>query len=159
MIQDRTCRECSNVFQGGPRAYYCPECRAERSRERDRLHKQKLRAGGDGIRKIGSEDTCERCGKQYIVQAGLQRFCPDCRPIHTAEYDRETALPFYHANKETINPQRNKKRRKRDNKCAWCDKEFEPINGSTTCSPDCKRQLNNEHQRNWYRRQKKPTDQ
>ncbi|MDT2182425.1 hypothetical protein P7H07_19215, partial [Paenibacillus larvae] len=45
------------------------------------------------------------------VNAGLQRFCPDCQPIHAAEHDRRTSLEYYTANKDTINPARNQKRR------------------------------------------------
>lgn len=33
-IYDRTCIRCSRSFQGGPRAWYCPDCRKERQRER-----------------------------------------------------------------------------------------------------------------------------
>lgn len=143
MIQTRVCKECRLEFEGGPRAYYCPTCRAERTRERDRLHKQKLRSGGADIRKLGSIDTCERCSKPYTVEGGLQRFCPECQPIHALAYDRETSLPFYHANKDRINPPRKIKRRKRGNTCSWCKNEFDPINGSTTCSTECKRQLIN----------------
>lgn len=145
MLQDRQCIKCKTSFKGGPRAYYCPNCRDERTKETNRNHKRKKRLGL--TRSIGSKDTCERCGEQYTVEAGLQRFCPDCQPIHAAEYDRKTALPFYHANKERINPPRKIRRRKRGNICAWCRKEFEPENGSTTCSDECKRQDINRYQR------------
>jgi hypothetical protein len=101
------------------------------------------------VRSLGSTDKCERCGKIYTVEAGQQRFCPECQPIHALEYDRDTSLPFYHEHKENINPKRNVKRRVRDNKCAWCGKEFEPINGSTTCSEECKRQHLNRYRSEW----------
>jgi rubrerythrin len=28
VIRTRTCRQCGKEFQGGPRAWYCPECRS-----------------------------------------------------------------------------------------------------------------------------------
>lgn len=145
MIQDRECRECKNKFKGGPRAFYCPVCRHERRKQAKAAY-QKRKAAGDH-RPIGSVDKCERCGKEYTVEGSLQRFCPECQPIHTLEYDRETTLPFYHENKGRINPVRNIKRRKRGNICAWCEKEFEPVNGSTTCSEECRRLDHNRYQR------------
>lgn len=137
MLQDRTCRECSCSFKGGPRAYYCVPCRTERAKLTNAEYRRRKRRGL--TRPIGSIDTCERCSEPYTVEGGLQRFCPKCQPIHNAEYDRQTALPVYHANKDQINPTRNLKRRIRDNHCVICGNEFEPVNGSTTCSSECKK--------------------
>ena len=36
VIKDRVCRQCGAVFQGGPRAWYCPECAYDAVREVDR---------------------------------------------------------------------------------------------------------------------------
>jgi hypothetical protein len=148
----RTCRQCQAFFQGGPRAYYCPSCRAERTRKTCAEHKRRKRQGK--TRALGSIDACERCGKSYVVNAGLQRFCPVCQPIHAAEHDRRTSLEFYREHKDRINPPRKLKRRKRSNICAICGNVFDPINGSTTCSPECKRKLGNKHNREWRMREK-----
>lgn len=143
MIQTRTCRKtsCGRSFQGGPRAYYCPTCRAERQRIAGAASKARARKGL--TRKIGSIDTCERCGKDYNVNAPLQRFCQDCQPVHALEYDRETSLPFYHDNKEKINPVRNARRRVGYRDCNWCGQEFE-VSGTRvlTCSDECEKQRN-----------------
>src|SRR5690606_15237063 len=101
--------ECESVFAGGPRAYFCPECRAERAKKTNAEYRRRKREGK--VRSIGSTDKCERCGNEYIVEGGLQRFCPDCQPIHAMEYDRITAIEFYHDNKDRINPVRNERRR------------------------------------------------
>ncbi|WP_459967656.1 hypothetical protein [Paenibacillus sp. JCM 10914] len=114
--------------------------------------KRRERERKGDVRKLGSIDNCERCKEPYTVIAGLQRFCPDCKPIHTAEYDRNTSIVFYHDNKDRINPPRKIKRRKRPNTCAWCGKEFEPVNGSTTCSDDCKRLDRNRYMREYNKR-------
>lgn len=142
-LLDRKCQECGTAFSGGPRAYYCPACRIERKKKTDL--EAKLRAREGLTRKIGSSDKCERCGRMYIVNAGLQRFCTECQPIHAAEHDRETSLDFYHENKEQINPVRYERKNidpKRN--CAACGKEFE--HGGTsrvTCSEECKRSYDN----------------
>lgn len=138
MLQQRICQQCGCSFKGGPRAFYCPECREMRRLEYDRIYKQKLRAGYIG-RPLGSIDKCEQCGKDYIVNGGLQRFCPDCQSIHAKEYDRETAIEFYHAHKDRINPVRYQRRRKPPKKCAWCGKEFTAGTRALTCSPECRR--------------------
>lgn len=109
MLLDRVCRECKRSFEGGPRAFYCPECRLERQRKSDRESKARSRKGQ--TRKLGSDDNCERCGKVYTINAALQRFCEECQPIHHKEYDRITSLEFYHENKDNINPVRNKRRK------------------------------------------------
>lgn len=147
MIKDHICRECGCSFQGGPRAYYCPVCRVVRQRQQNASGKAKERKGL--TRKLGSIDICERCKKDYIVNAGLQRFCPDCQPIHALEYDRETSLPFYHQNKERINPVRNERRRAGELSCDWCSKPYIQVNSQLTCSEECKRQLKNKKWNDW----------
>jgi predicted DNA-binding transcriptional regulator AlpA len=141
MIQDRTCRECGCSFEGGPRAYYCQTCREERRRRQNTEGKAKARKGL--TRKLGSIDTCQRCKNEYTVNSGLQRFCPDCQPQHTLEYDRETSLPFYHEHKERINPVRNERRRVGERNCDWCGNPYNQVNSQLTCSDECKRQLKN----------------
>lgn len=147
MLQQRTCRTCSRSFEGGPRAYYCPECRAERKQATWRDFKRRKKSGD--VRPLGSTDKCERCGKEYVVESGNQRFCPDCQPIHAAEYDRTTSLAFYHANKDRINPVRNERRRIDPVRtCAICEAEF--LHKGTvrrTCSKECERE--------YYRRMNK----
>ena len=38
-LKPRVCRQCGATFLGGPRAWYCPDCRAERRAEADRRAK------------------------------------------------------------------------------------------------------------------------
>lgn len=151
-LLSRTCRQCGATFQGGPRAYFCPICRVERANKASVEHKRRKRQGA--TRALGSIDACERCGKSYVVNAGMQRFCPDCQPIHAIEYDRQTSLEFYREHKDRINPPRKLKRRKRSNICVSCGSTFDPVNGSTTCSAKCKRLLQNQHGREWRRKEK-----
>ena len=78
------CAQCGAAFQGGPSARWCPACRLERRRARDREYKRRGPA-----RKLGSVQICERCGGEYILDAGLQRYCPGC----AEEAVRENRLP------------------------------------------------------------------
>lgn len=106
MLLDRVCRnnKCNKNFIGGPRAYYCPECRVVRRRDQSTEGKRRKKKGL--VREWGSIDFCERCGKEFIVNAGLQRYCPECQPIHAKEYDRITSLETYHNNSAKINKSR-----------------------------------------------------
>ncbi len=153
-LLDRVCKQCKAQFSGGPRAYYCPSCRKERQRQQGAAYQRRKRAG-TVHRPLGSIDQCERCGQEYTVKGGLQRFCQDCQPIHAKEYDRETSIEFYHVNKERINPVRNNRRRIGLRKCEWCGAEFDHRGTKRlTCSDECRRQLKNKKYRDRYNRKK-----
>lgn len=143
------CKQCGAVFQGGPRAYYCPDCRIDRQRAQNRAYKQRKRQGL--VRELGSTDKCVRCGANYTVTGPNQRFCPECALIHAREHDQRTSLAHYHQYKHRLNPVRNKRRRKGPRKCAWCNKPFlSPGKRTRYCSPECKRQAINTHWRKRY---------
>jgi predicted nucleic acid-binding Zn ribbon protein len=148
MLQDRICRECSRSFLGGPRAYYCPSCREERKRANWRDYQKRKRQGL--VRQLGSIDTCERCGKDYTVEAPNQRFCRECQPVHAVEYDRVTALEFYHEHKEELNPVRYERRRIGPQPCEVCGTVFEPHTKTRTCSTECRIALKNKKWREIY---------
>lgn len=141
MIQNRTCQQCNIEFLGGPRAYYCPDCRKERQAEANARHRQRKKIGS--ARRIGAYDKCKMCGEPYMINSAHQRHCSDCAVIHAKEHDRTTGLIFYHENKEKINPVRNEHRRIGSKTCEWCGNEFETHNSSITCSDECKRMLKN----------------
>lgn len=73
VYRERICTVCGASYLGAPAAKYCPECRLQIKRERDKMHKRQGYA-----RKLGSTDTCQQCGKPYTVASGTQRYCPDC---------------------------------------------------------------------------------
>lgn len=109
MLHQTICRTCGRTFEGGPRAWYCPDCRAEKQREYKRIANYHQRTGT--ARKIGSLATCERCGEKYEVTNGLQRYCRECAPVALREIDRKQGLDYYTTNRDIINPPRNAKRR------------------------------------------------
>lgn len=147
MIQDRTCKTCGAVFPGGPRAYYCPECRTERKKANDARCHQRQR---EGKTRVGKPDICERCGAEYTVYSGLQRFCKDCQKIHALEYDRATSLDFYRQHRDRINPIRMVRRRKGPAICVVCGKEFKAPTCMLTCSEECRRKRRNLMHRTRY---------
>lgn len=132
-LRTRTCRQCGASFTGGPRAWYCPNCRKEREVER----RKKYRSEGFS-RKLGEEYPCERCGKPYILEGGLQKYCKDCAEI---------------AVKEVMNPRKREYQRKYDpgnekrhavqdgnRLCVICGKPIPAERATTptvTCSDEC----------------------
>lgn len=137
IYDNRVCKECGKTFSGGPRAWYCPECRENRRRERDRLRQKK-----GPNRKLGSTDYCVACGKPYIVNSGLQKYCPKCAPEQIAEIDRKQGLEYYTTNKDQINPKRNAKRAKdlKELTCAVCGKKFLGYENQKVCGEACRKE-------------------
>lgn len=128
-LADRVCRMCGRTFEGGPRAWYCPECRHKRQLERQ----AKYRALGT-TRKIGEEYICERCGKPYILQGGLQKYCPICSKIAVREKDREASRKWNNESKD------KRKDRTKIRKCVICGAEYVAIAGTRVCSEECRQE-------------------
>lgn len=127
-IRLRTCRECGSVFPGGPRAWYCPACREVRKKEAAARYR---RAGAQ--RPIGSTDHCTICGKEYIVNAGHQRYCPDCAPEAIREVDREASKRWNAENDFYA----KRKQRRGQKVCVICGNPVPPGTPRTTCSAEC----------------------
>lgn len=128
-LHPRTCRQCEAIFDGGPRAWYCPICREDRRRKASRDGKRRERARE--TRPLGSKDSCAVCGKEYVVNSGKQKYCPTCAPEAVAEIDREQGIAYYHDNAATINPARNARRRqtRRDKKMESPQQTTKPKRG------------------------------
>lgn len=105
-IYERICRTCGRNFKGGPRAWYCPECREERKKERAAKYRK-----GKPKRPLGSKDFCQNCGKEYTVESGLQKYCPECQPEMHKKIDNEQGTAYYH--NVVDKKQRKIKRKKR----------------------------------------------
>lgn len=90
-IYKRKCQECGKEFDGGPRAWYCPDCREIRRIERER----KYHIYGNN-RKLGDIDYCQNCGKEYIICSGLQKYCPACKKEMNRKKDNELSTKYYY---------------------------------------------------------------
>lgn len=135
IYDNRICRECGKSFQGGPRAWYCPDCRKQREKARAARYRK------DGYqRPLGSTDYCRHCGKPYIVQSGLQRYCKECGEENHKLVDRRQSLDYYRQHKGTINPRRNERRRVPERMCVICGKLFRPRGRQIVCSEQCRRE-------------------
>jgi len=155
----KICNQCGKEHECYPNARYCPECRVIRQKERA----QRMRLYG-AMRPLGTKDNCTRCGAEYIVESGLQKYCPKCRQEAYLEMDRIGGMKYYGANSDEINPKRNIRRietraekqpiinthrRKPPKKsCEWCGNIFAHHGTrSKTCSVECKRMYYNKRKR------------
>lgn len=106
---NRICQSCGVAFLGGPRAFYCPSCRAERRKIQSAQARERARKGI--TRKIGQEYPCEICGELYILNCGTQRFCKKCSAEHFHEAEKELAKSRYEKSKDDINTKRKNRRK------------------------------------------------
>lgn len=117
----RVCRECGVTFPGGPRAWYCPNCREERKKEQWRSCQRRKKAGA--VVPIGSVIKCESCGKEIVKNGSLQRFCNDCAKIHLKEIDNAQSLAWKRENPEKIKKAKHdmtKRRSAEEGKSSGC---------------------------------------
>ena len=142
VVRDRICRQCGKVFPGGPRAWYCPECRALREKECNRRHRQRLRAGktdkiGETIRK------CKVCGEPFIIRSARQIYCEKCAPDAVKQVDRVQSRGWFQRSIEKYGDEyrikRNIAKRAAPKHCIICGNVIvNGTGGKNTCSPTCK---------------------
>ena len=115
VLRPRTCKACGTTFQGGPRAWYCPRCRAERLAQQNREYHERKKRGN--TRKIGQKYPCELCGKMYILSSGVQRYCTDCAREHLKEVDNKQSREWNKDHpKQMAEHKRNEKKRNKEMK-------------------------------------------
>ncbi len=94
-IAPRTCRECGVTFDGGPRASFCPKCRAKRRKEQAERYRRRRK---DRVSLILGESVgeCVVCGKAFVYTSARQWYCPECRRGAWKASDRRQGLEWYH---------------------------------------------------------------
>lgn len=131
VVRIRTCQDCGVEFFGGPRARRCPDCAYEAKKESTRHYKK-----NGPQRKIGSIDKCERCGKEYVVSGGRQKYCDDCKREALLEWQRPRKREY---NKMTNQKEKKKERRRATEKvCVYCGRKFSTTTTTTLCSDYCR---------------------
>lgn len=131
VVRPRVCRQCGATFSGGPRAWYCPDCRLDRRREADARHKR-----NGTVRPIGSMDTCAQCGSAYTVNGARQKYCPACADSAVKAVVRPMKAAYNAAHKDDIAAY--KLAMQRDRKiCVICGEVFDNGRPTVTCSPAC----------------------
>lgn len=131
----RVCQTCGAEFVGMPRTKHCPDCMAERRKQQARAAAERKRTGN--VRKLGSIDKCVKCGKEYVVNGALQKYCPSCAPEAYLEVDRAQARKWIANNMDYVQRGIDRTAAVPTRTCPVCGKEFKPHNASVTCSSEC----------------------
>lgn len=138
LARDVVCKQCGKTFRGGLRASYCPDCREVRQKEAARIYRERKRAGT--VRQIGSTDICVDCGKEYIVEGGLQARCKACAAIHDLEYSRETSREYSRSHNEEYSATKAHLRTD-SHVCPVCGTAFTAGSNKTKyCSDACRKE-------------------
>lgn len=142
MIKSIICPDCGKEALVYTKSYRCPECQKEADARANAEHKRRKRAGK--TRELGSTDICQRCGKAYTVEGGLQKYCKDCAAEVMRDYKQEKALAYYHDRYDQHPEEKAKRREKRRLPrygtiiCRVCGCEFIPeTSHAVYCSPKC----------------------
>ena len=137
------CMDCGCTYDGTIKTKRCPACQEEADRRHTAEYRARASVGAQ--RKLGSTDLCERCGKPYTVESGLQRYCKACAHVATKENINEHKREFckkYYANPERAQEKREAKKVKKRQieTCPICGKQFESRYGAKYCSDECRRE-------------------
>lgn len=136
VFKSAICAECGIEFVGGIAAKYCPDCRRKKANEASAKSKK-----NKDKRKIGSIDHCQRCGAEYTVKSGKQKYCAECAAIVLAEHNREVSKKKYHENSLKEKQAEQKRELKRESTvCPACGKPFTPNRANQMyCSAECRK--------------------
>ena len=134
----RICRRCGVVFDGGPRAWYCPKCREVRMKlYKDRAKENRKR--GKNITLGESVGKCEVCGREFVYASARQRYCPYCAKEAWKASDRRQGLEWYHKHMDLGKRRERRKERyvkKPPTSCPVCGSKLERSQKSY-CSDRC----------------------
>lgn len=131
------CSDCGKLIYRPIKCIRCEACQLAINQER---HKEYQRA--KPARPLGSTDICTICGKPYIVESGLQKYCPNCREAATRasiarkknaymaekRKDPEAAAQMREAKQAALSP----------SLCATCGKPFISKFGAIYCCEACR---------------------
>lgn len=130
VYRERVCTDCGATFWGFPKSRRCPDCQRDVNIERKRDYNKH-----GAKRSLGSVDWCEACGKEYIVDGGLQRYCKACAPGAVLKNTRQHKREYNASNPEIIGKAREL--RKGGKVCAVCGGAVPAGTVSVTCSQEC----------------------
>lgn len=133
------CIDCGKLIYRPIKCIRCEACQLAINHERHKEHQRTKPA-----RPLGSTDICTICGKPYIVESGLQKYCPDCRETATRasiarkknaymaekRKDPEAAAQMREAKQAALSP----------SLCATCGKPFISKFGSIYCCEACRKE-------------------
>lgn len=136
LYRDKICPDCGVSFVGHIKTKRCKSCQAEADRKHDRECKQRAALGK--VRRLGSIDLCEICGKPYTVNGGKQRYCSTCAPIANRKIHNDFNRAYYSYPANAARKSASRLRDPMSYTCEVCGATFSSRAFSLTCSADCR---------------------
>lgn len=156
VYHDRPCMDCGKIVRMHIKSKRCKVCQEAANRRNDAAHLQAKAKGH--TRELGANDRCTICGRLYIINSGMQKYCPACAPSAIKAADSRATLAWIQAAEEEDPTRRDERNRKRRSKwestprsCVVCGAQFlPPTPRRKTCSEEC--------QQAYHRQQQKASD-
>lgn len=139
LYREKACIDCGLVVRMHIKSKRCRACQDAANKRNDQAYRRALAEGN--TRQIGSVDLCQKCGGQYTVCGGLQKYCPDCAKGAVAEKARASARERYakaYATPEAKAARQEKRRKDWQGVryCIECGAAFTPAHPRQVCCGD-----------------------
>lgn len=146
------CVDCGKLIRHPIKCIRCEDCQRAINAERSRAQ-----ARNGAVRPLGSIDKCKRCGKEYVVNSGTQRYCKECAQTAMHENIRKHKAAYMTKQRADAEKYAEIKRRNRvvpkTVECAYCGKAFVCPTNAIYCTPE-QRAERNRKEREWYAKRK-----
>lgn len=146
MMWHTTCISCGAEIYRPIKCVRCKDCQDAYDRRMD----AEIKSTGPR-RPLGSIDLCQRCGAEYTVESGMQKYCKACSAVATRDSIRAHKRAYAAARRadpeqgEAIRQAKRIVPQKRV--CRRCGKAFEARTRADYCSDACRMEANREYQR------------
>lgn len=131
------CVDCGKLIYRPIKCIRCEACQLVINKYR---HKVQQRT--EPSRPLGSTDICQVCGKPYVVQASLQKYCPACRDVGAKQSisKRKSAYRIARMNDPEIAQKTREAKHciPSPKFCAHCGKPFFSKNRAMYCCDACR---------------------
>lgn len=136
------CQDCGKKVWRPIKSIRCEGCQEEARKKYAAEYRERKAAGRSRI--IGEKYPCEACGKMYVLDGSLQRYCQDCREENVTKNMRKLRREW---NKKAYGTEEGKAKlvqmRSKQSfpivrECEQCGKKFETLTISIYCSEECR---------------------
>lgn len=161
IYHDKPCMDCGKIVRMHIKSKRCKECQEAANRRNDAVHRQAKARGH--TRELGANDLCTVCGKPYIINSGMQKYCPSCAPAATKAADSQATLAWIRsaygedpAKRDARNAKRRNNWESQPRRCIVCGAQYLPQSPRRkTCSDKCQTEYYGQRQREYDKKRNK----
>lgn len=145
MMWHTTCISCGAEIYRPIKCVRCKDCQDAYDRRRD----AEIKSTGPR-RQLGSIDLCQRCGAEYTVESGMQKYCKACSASATRDSIRAHKRAYAAERRADPDQAEAIRQAKRilpsQRTCKRCGKAFEARTRADYCSDVCRKEAYREYQ-------------